>query len=173
MPFDDVDESFFQSPPDADVGERPDDGPIMHRVPPRLGLLAQLDTDEFDAVARAAKLTFLSAGTVVFEQGEVADRFHIVIDGSVSVTRDGEHLATLGPGSFFGESAIFVRGRRSATVTTESETTVWSIDLAAFDEALSHHLLADEAARAEAARRIAATPAASFRAALDSDARTS
>lgn len=160
QPDEDIDD-FFQSAPagDDDAVAAPQQ---PRAVPPRLGMLADLDDTEFDQVARAAKLTFPVAGTVVFRQGDEADRFFILVDGGVEVERDGEQLATLGPGAFFGESALLVRGRRSATITTLADSSLWSISYDAFDAAVSHHLLADDANRAEAERRIAQTPSSAF-----------
>lgn len=154
-------DDFFQSGPPGGDESLPvfDDVP---RVPPRLGLLAQLAPAEFDQVARAAKLSFIPADTVVFEQGDEADRFFILVDGSVEVARDGIPLATLGDGAFFGESALLVKGRRSATITTLTDSSLWSVSYDAFDSAVSHHLLADETARDEAVRRIAQTPVGGF-----------
>lgn len=158
---DEIDDDFFQAA-DASGPEAVDTAPGPRLLPPRLGLLADLADDEFDLVARAAKLTFPAEGMIVFRQGDEADRFFILVDGLVEVERDGEVLATLGPGSFFGESALLVRGRRSATITTAADSSLWSISYTAFDDAVSHHLLADEEARAEAERRIAETPASAF-----------
>ncbi|MCW2924088.1 MAG: cyclic nucleotide-binding protein [Thermoleophilia bacterium] len=160
MPAPDDPDDFFQSSDPAPAEAEAPAEPV--RVPPRLGLLAQLAPGEFDAVARAAKLAMLEPGTVVFEQGDEADRFFILVDGAVQVERDGELLATLGPGAFFGESALLVGGRRSATITTPTGASLWSISYEAFDAAVSHHLLADEDARAEAERRIAQTPSGGF-----------
>jgi CRP-like cAMP-binding protein len=161
MPFDDIDDDFFQSGTDDPSTDEAAATP-PRRMPPRLGLLADLTDDEFDLVARAAKLSFQPEGATVFEQGEEADRFFILVDGAVAVVRDGETLATLGPGAFFGESALLVGGRRSATVTTLADCSLWSVSYAAFDGAVSRHLLADDDARAETERRIAETPAGKF-----------
>ena len=155
-------DDFFQSPganEDLEGGDQSQEPP---RVPPRLGLLAELNTEEFDEVARAAKLTFVPEHTTVFRQGDEADRFFIVVDGSVQVARDGEILATLCAGSFFGEGALLVGGRRSATVTTLVPSSIWSIDYTVFDSAVSHHLLADDSARVETQRRITQTPPDAF-----------
>lgn len=154
-----IDDDFFQSTPAAS-----EHAPNFEKrpVPPRLGLLAELSDEEFDVVARAAKLSSVAAGSVVFRQGDDADRFFILVDGGVEVERGGELLATLGPGAFFGESALLVRGRRSAMVTAVADSSIWSVSYAAFDEAVSHHLLSDDDARAEALRRIDETPAGGF-----------
>lgn len=157
---DDIDD-FFQAGDDADASAElvP---PQPRAVPPRLGMLADLTDHEFDHVARTAKLAMVEADVVVFRQGDAADRFFILVDGGVEVERDGEVLATLGPGAFFGESALLVRGARSATVTTIAASSLWSVSYEAFDAAMSHHLLADEVHGAEAERRIAETPEAAF-----------
>jgi CRP-like cAMP-binding protein len=163
---DDIDD-FFQAGDAAD--STPDIAPAQPRaVPPRLGMLADLSDDEFDHVARSAKLAMVEADTVVFRQGDAADRFFILVDGGVEVERDGAVLATLGPGAFFGESALLVRGARSATVTTIAASSLWSVSYEAFDAAMSHHLLADEVHGAEAERRIAETPEAAFEGSTDS-----
>jgi CRP-like cAMP-binding protein len=162
---DDIDD-FFQAGDAADstveLGS-----PQPRAVPPRLGMLAELNDEEFDHVARTAKLAMVDADIVVFRQGDAADRFFILVDGGVEVERDGEVLATLGPGAFFGESALLVGGARSATVTTIAASSLWSVSYEAFDAAMSHHLLADEVHGAEAERRIAETPHAAFEGSTD------
>ena len=44
--------------------------------------------------------------------------------GTATVTCDGECVADLGPGDFFGEIAILGDGRRSATVTASSPSSL-------------------------------------------------
>lgn len=158
-------EDFFADVPagGSDDERAVPEGSVLRMLPPRLGMLAELDDAEFDEVARAAKLAHLEPDTEVFRQGDDADRFFIVVDGAVEVERDGEVLASLGPGAFFGESALLVKGRRSATVTTVARSSLWSISYEAFERAVSHHLLANAEHAAEAERRIAQTPEHAFR----------
>jgi CRP-like cAMP-binding protein len=153
-------DDFFQQP--VASGEVDATHPEVATAPPRLGVLAELSVEEFDSVARSARLAFVAPGGTICTQGERADRFFIVVDGTVQVDRDGELLATLTDGAFFGESALLVGGRRSATVRALTACSIWSIDYAAFDAAVAHHLLADEHHGPEAARRIEATPPTAF-----------
>jgi len=132
------------------------------RVPPRLGLLATLSSAEFDVVARSAKLNFFEAGKVVFHQGDDADRFFILVDGSVEIQRDGQLLATLEPGSFFGESALMIGGKRSATVSTVAESALWSVGYLAFEQVVSGHLMANDEARDEVQARLDKAPPGAF-----------
>jgi CRP-like cAMP-binding protein len=50
--------------------------------------------------------------------------FFVILDGTCEVAKAGEVVATLGPGQFFGETAILETIRRTATVTATSSMTV-------------------------------------------------
>ena len=78
---DDIDDDFFQSA--SASAEVSMSMPQERRLPPRLGLLADLSDEEFDLVARAAKLAFQPSDAIVFRQGDEADRFFILVDGYV------------------------------------------------------------------------------------------
>lgn len=123
-------------------------------LPPRLGILENLTHAEFDVVARSAKLTHCEAQTTVVIQGEDADRFFILVDGAADVFRNGKKIATLEPGSFFGESALFRNGMRTATVVTSSPSSLWSICYSTFEETVFDRLLEDTTARAEIDARL-------------------
>ncbi|MCK5687687.1 cyclic nucleotide-binding domain-containing protein [Myxococcota bacterium] len=63
-------------------------------------------------------------GTVIVQEGDLADALYIVVKGGIHVTkRDGQFLSYLGKGGFFGEMALFTEGSlRSATCTSGTET---------------------------------------------------
>jgi CRP-like cAMP-binding protein len=56
------------------------------------------------------------AGTTLARQGEFANEFFVILDGSAKVIRDGVHVATLGAGEFFGELGLLEGPARSASV---------------------------------------------------------
>lgn len=60
---------------------------------------------------------------VIARQGEIGTGFFVVVEGSVRVVRDGEELAVLGPGEFFGELSVLDRMPRNAMVAAEVPTT--------------------------------------------------
>ena len=52
--------------------------------------------------------------------GEYAREFFVIREGTAGVMRDGERLATLGSGDFFGEIGLLESGWRTATVVAET-----------------------------------------------------
>jgi NADH:ubiquinone reductase (H+-translocating) len=60
-------------------------------------------------------------GDFIIRQGDVGDQFYVIVAGEVNVFKElpnGEqaHLAKLGKGEYFGESALLTGRRRNATV---------------------------------------------------------
>jgi CRP/FNR family cyclic AMP-dependent transcriptional regulator len=66
----------------------------------------------------------LLAGTGLAREGEFAYKFFVVLDGHVEVQRDFQHVATLGPGDFFGEMGVMAGGRRNARVVATTRCRV-------------------------------------------------
>ena len=58
----------------------------------------------------------------LLRQGEAGETFYLVATGSATVSRGGTRLASLGPGSYFGEIAIVERVPRTATVTADTRS---------------------------------------------------
>ncbi len=81
-------------------------GSLTHK---ELAFVGQ-QTDELD----------VPAGKVLAKEGDLGREFFIVESGTAEVTKDGEHVADMGPGDFFGEIALIAEERRTATVTSTS-----------------------------------------------------
>jgi YihY family inner membrane protein len=64
-----------------------------------------------------------SEGEVVFHQGERGDRMFYVLSGSISISREGSLIRTMGPGEYFGEMSMLLAAPRSATVMVTEPTT--------------------------------------------------
>ena len=92
-------------------------------------LFATLPDAGRERVAAAARTVRFRPGDVIVHEGAVAYYFFAIESGTVGVTVQGEHVAELGPGEFFGEIGALphedVRwGRRRATVTATTRLSV-------------------------------------------------
>ena len=58
------------------------------------------------------------AGFHMLDQGRLAHEFFVLLEGTVEVRQDGNHLTDLGPGDFFGEIALVEHERRTASIMT-------------------------------------------------------
>jgi CRP-like cAMP-binding protein len=104
-------------------------------------VLERLDDDDRTAVAAALRRRSYPPGSAIVTQGELGTDFFLILQGTVVVLRDGEPVAELGPGEFFGELAAIDPGpgyalARNATVRAKTSVDVGVVDEAGFGELL-------------------------------------
>lgn len=83
-------------------------------------LFAGLGNREIEEVGRLVDEVDLPAGRALTRQGQSADEFFVIIDGTVGIERDGQRIRTLRNGDFLGEIALVDGGPRTATATSET-----------------------------------------------------
>jgi CRP/FNR family cyclic AMP-dependent transcriptional regulator len=86
-------------------------------------LFGGLDPDGLAAVGGAAVEVEFPAERVIARAGEIGSGLFVVADGQVRVVRDGEVIAHLGAGDFFGELSVLDGAPRNATVIADVPTT--------------------------------------------------
>jgi len=86
----------------------------------RIPLFSDASDEELRQVAAFAQSKEVPEGEVVLEEGGFSRELLAIEDGTVEVTREGEHIADLGPGDVFGEQGMLDDEMRSATVTATS-----------------------------------------------------
>jgi CRP/FNR family cyclic AMP-dependent transcriptional regulator len=91
-------------------------------------LFAGLNEDELDQVAMAATQLDYQPGKVLMREGELAHEMFVVVDGTLEVTRDGEHIADIGPGGFAGEMALLAHSHRNSSVVAKTPCSVLHLD---------------------------------------------
>jgi CRP/FNR family transcriptional regulator, cyclic AMP receptor protein len=83
-------------------------------------LFAELGKKERKALATRTDRIEIPEGKQLATEGDFAYEFFVITRGTAEVVHEGEHLADLGPGDFFGEIGILSSERRTATVTATS-----------------------------------------------------
>jgi CRP-like cAMP-binding protein len=81
-----------------------------------------VDAEGMDRIAAAAVEVDFPADHVIARQGEIGTGFFVIVDGGVRVVRDGDTIATLGTGDFFGELSILDGRPRVAQVVADGPT---------------------------------------------------
>jgi CRP/FNR family cyclic AMP-dependent transcriptional regulator len=82
----------------------------------RIPLFASLSGRERERVAGWADELEVTEGRHIVDQGQIGYEFFAIIEGAAEVQKDGERVAELGPGDFFGEIALLSADRRTASV---------------------------------------------------------
>ena len=91
--------------------KRKSSSPLAHSE-----LAQQVSLVELDALDHIATVVDLEAGSKVIRQGRLGRQCLVVIDGRLSVERDGAQVADLGPGQFAGEISLLSRRPCNADV---------------------------------------------------------
>jgi CRP/FNR family cyclic AMP-dependent transcriptional regulator len=93
----------------------------------RIPLFADSSDEDLKQVAAFAQAKEAPEGEVVVSEGGFSRELLAIEDGTARVTRDGEHIADLGPGDVFGEAGMLDDEMRSATVTATSRLKLISL----------------------------------------------
>jgi MFS family permease len=120
----------------ADVLALLRDVPILAVLAPRI----------VERMAREAVAVSAPAGMRVIREGDASDRFYVIADGEVEVTREGQLLRTLGAGGWFGELALLRDVPRTASVVTRRDTALWALDREPFLAAVAYNTRSVQAA---------------------------
>ncbi len=87
-------------------------------------LFASLGSDEIADLAGHVWVEKILTGALIVRENDRDDALFVVVSGGVNVTKaNGQFLAFLGPGGFFGEMALFIEGSaRTANCVAVSDT---------------------------------------------------
>jgi len=90
-------------------------------------ILAGLEPEDLAALATVATELEVEEGRELAVEGDFGHALFAIERGTADVLRDGEVVRTLGPGDVFGEVAVLVAGRRTATVVATSPMTLIAV----------------------------------------------
>jgi MFS family permease len=104
-------------PLDRQIDVRDREVRLLQAVP----MFNPLPLPAIEQLARGLVTVSVPAGRVVFDQGDIGDRFYVIESGTAEVIGDGRLVTTLGPGEAFGEIALLRRVPRTAAVRAADE----------------------------------------------------
>lgn len=126
-------QAFFRPSPSAALSGA-DISPAVLR---RFKVLACLNDDQLAGFSKFLQSERFQQGAVVVKQGDHGDAMHLILSGDlrVSTQADGREstLATLGPGDYFGDIALFDPSPRSADVVANVDSVVLKLTATGFE----------------------------------------
>jgi signal transduction histidine kinase len=97
-----------------------------------VAVLGSLADDEIAQLATAGRERRLAAGEYLFQQGDRASLFHLVLEGQLETTREvaGEQVLLMshGPGGFLGAMALLTETSYRGSTFAVDETTLFELD---------------------------------------------
>jgi CRP-like cAMP-binding protein len=83
-----------------------------------VGVFSGMSRKELGRLAQWTDEVSVPEGYALAREGQFAHEFFVIEDGSAEVMQNGERIAELGPGEFFGEIGLLETDRRTASVVT-------------------------------------------------------
>jgi CRP/FNR family transcriptional regulator, cyclic AMP receptor protein len=124
----------------------------------RAPLFRDLSRQELGALAKATEDLEVEEGRVLTREGDLGREFFVIVEGEVSVTRQGAEVRRLGPGDFFGEIAlVWEPARRTATVTAVTPLRFFVLTRQSFRSLLEHQPEIEQKVMAALEERLQAT----------------
>lgn len=107
-------------------------------------VVAGLPQQPVEAIVLSLQPLSVSAGETVVRQGGPADRFFLLVDGEAEVVREdagaAQTVASLTPGTLFGEMSIMRDRPRTATVRATSDVKLLALERDTFRELIAQSL---------------------------------
>src|SRR3954447_15745250 len=94
----------------------------------RIPIFADVPDEDLTVITTFAGTDEVPEGKTIVKQGDYANAFMAIEEGTAKVTRDGEQVGELGPGDIFGEIGLIEKEKRTATVEATSRVRLIKIE---------------------------------------------
>lgn len=103
----------------------------------------KLSADDFAAITQDAHRLHLAAGERVFSEGDDPDYVYFIESGRMSIViqkfTSEEEIHTLGQGEYFGEMAVLLDEKRTASVVAAEDSVLLRVNKEQFVDILKQH----------------------------------
>ena len=94
----------------------------------RIPLFQDVPDEDLRVVTTFATSEEVPEGKVIVKEGDFANQFMAIEEGTADVTKEGEKVGELTAGDIFGEIGLLEKEKRSATVTATSRVKLIRIE---------------------------------------------
>ena len=123
-------------------------------------IFARTSEKSLESMIKSAVIKTVSSGDKVVQEGQGGVGFYLILDGKAEVIKEGEKLAELETGNFFGELGVIDGLPRTADVVAVTEIKCWILSQWAMKSVIENHPEVALSMLEELARRLRATDAA-------------
>lgn len=120
-------------------------------------LLRMLPPDQVELVVDDVRPEFMSAGEVLFREGDIGEKLYFVREGELEIQHGGRVISTMRPGSVVGEIAMLADVPRTATAVARSDVELLALRRADFTHWRSVSPELDRQVRELASERLSRT----------------
>jgi MFS family permease len=119
-----------------------------------IALFSALPATTLERIAMRLRPVAAATGTKLAREGEEGDLFYVIGSGLVDVSQHARHVATLGPGDYFGEIALLRDVPRVATCTARTDVELYTLEREQFVSAVSGNTMSAAEADAVMTQRL-------------------
>ena len=119
-------------------------------------LKANFNDHELSVLSRVGTPVEVEAGTKLTIEGTLGQQALVLVDGTASVVRDGETIATISAGEIIGEIALLTGEPRNATVIADTDAIVYAMSPRDFSSLLARCPRLEKRIASTAVRRLSA-----------------
>jgi len=101
----------------------------------RLTFFHDFSQEEIWELLRASEWREYERGDEIVKQGEIEDRFFVIVSGDVIVNSNGEVVGQLGPGDCFGETSYVSDAKRTSTIKVNDSAVILSVSATLLEQA--------------------------------------
>jgi CRP-like cAMP-binding protein len=100
---------------------------VIENLAKQAALFVGMTDEELAIIIQHMRMQHFAAQETIYAEGDDSTAFYLLEQGGVRLAVGPMALATLGAGTTFGESGVFLHRQRAVSAVTTAETDVWSL----------------------------------------------